>query len=284
MDNFAGTMFGLAFLFVMIAFVLRAKRKRINTPGELYWTGFQPPVDYENRVKGGYESVAPSGATVTTLSNHGRVLFDRTNKKIADSQEIIAAHQQLIEKLSVDRSKISSGLNGENAVAEFLKQQVNEKWVIIEGFMGGKGEIDFVLIGPAGVFAFEVKNRNGVISCNGDEWNLTKPDGTIENLKDNGGRSPARQINETAGWMENELRRAGYSLSVPKAVIWAHPKAGLGSIVNMTIQYLILLGPHAAMNLKSFFELGTRLSSEQILAVARDVNSIHQQQQRGKKC
>lgn len=282
MNNYVGTMFGLAFLFAIIVLLLRAKKQRLADDGELQWSGFAPPVDYENRARGGCEPVVTNGASVLQLSNHGRVLYDTTNRKIADAEEVIASHKRLIEKLSVDRSKISTGLRGEHAVADFLQQQLNDQWAIIEGFLGGKGEIDFVLIGPAGVFAIEVKNRNGVINCNGDQWSLAKADGTSVPLKDNGGRSPARQINEAAGWLENELCKAGHALRIPKAVIWAHPKASLGVIENMSIQYLILLGPYAKVNFQNYLSLGTRLKQEQILAIARDVNLMHQQQRRQK--
>ena len=256
--------FGLAILFATIALLLRARRLKVEmlraAPTE------------------SYSAIAPvsrNNATVLMLSNYGKELHATANQKITEALDIIEAQKRLIETVSVDRSKIVAGLSGEKVVSDFLQRNLTWQWTIIEGFFGGKGEIDFVLIGPGGVFAIEVKNRNGVINCNGDDWSLTRPDGVTVPLMDNGGRSPAQQINESAGWLETEQSKAGYAVKIPKAVIWSHPKARLGVITNMSIQYLILLGSSAPGYFHKYLALGTALTGDRISSIVGVIRRIH---------
>lgn len=210
-------------------------------------------------------------AKVMTLSMHGATLFKSVNDKIE-------ALRRKIDELTVEKAKIAAGLEGERAVSGFFTRHLNDEWTVIEGFKGAKGEIDFLLIGPLGVFAIEVKNRSGIVGCNGDHWTITKPDGSVEQLQDNGGRSPARQLNESAGWLASNLHHAGFSVQVPTAIIWAHPKASLGAITNMGVNYLILLGGNAPSHLRGYLALGTKLTQDQVGRVIMIVKSIHQKE------
>lgn len=210
-------------------------------------------------------------AKVMTLSMHGETLF----KSVSDR---IEALRRKLDELTVEKAKIVAGLQGESAVGRFLLRHLNDEWTVIEGFKGAKGEIDFLLIGPLGVFAIEVKNRSGVIGCNGDHWTITKPGGVVEQLQDNGGRSPARQLNESAVWLASNLHHAGFSVRVPTAIIWAHPKASLGTITNMGVNYLILLGGNAPSHLRGYLALGTKLTQDQVDRVIMIVKSIHQKE------
>ena len=257
--------FGLAIFFATIALLLRARRLKVERlRAAPNWT---------------YAAIAPvskNNANVLMLSNYGNDLYVTANQKIIESLGIIEAQNRLIETVSVERSKIAAGLSGEKMVSEFLQRNLTGRWTIIGGFLGGKGEIDFVLIGPSGVFAIEVKNRNGIISCNGDDWSLTRPDGVTVPLMDNGGRSPAQQINESAGWLETELSKAGYAVKIPKAVIWSHPKTRLGVITNMSIQYLILLGANAPGYLRKYLALGAAMSDEKTKRIVQYIQATHQ--------
>ena len=210
----------------------------------------------------------PGCARVMILSNHGATLF----KSVSDR---IEALKRTLDSLTIEKAKIAAGLEGEKAVGAFFLRHLNDEWTVIEGFLGEKGEIDFVLVGPLGVFAIEVKNRAGIISCNGDQWSITKPDGAMELIKDNGGRSPARQLNESAGWLASKLHHAGFSVRVPTAIVWAHPKATMGAIQNIGINYLILLGDKAHHHFKNYLALGHRLTREQVSGVVASLISIH---------
>lgn len=263
--GYAMVPFGLAIFFAIIALLLRARRLKVKmlraAPTWPYVT--TAPVSNNN-------------ANILMLSNYGEELHVTANRKITEALGIIEAQKRLIETVSVERSKIVAGLSGEKVVSDFLQRNLTRQWTIIEGFFGGKGEIDFVLIGPGGVFAIEVKNRNGVINCKGDDWSLTRPDGVTVPLMDNGGRSPAQQINEAAGWLETELLKAGYEVKIPKAVMWSHPKARLGIITNMSIQYLILLGSSASGHFQKYLALGTPMSDEKTKKVVKHIQATHQ--------
>ena len=264
--------FGLAIFFAIIALLLRARRLKVKM--------------LRAASTGSYAAIAPvsnNNANVLIFSNYGEELHVTANRKITVAQGIIEAQKKLIETVSVERSKIVAGLSGEEVVSDFLQRNLTQKWTIIEGFLGGKGEIDFVLIGPYGVFAIEVKNRNGIINCNSDQWTITKPDGTVEHLKDNGGRSPARQLNESAGWLAIKLREAGFSMRIPTAIIWAHPKASLGTITNMSVNYLILMGGNAKQHFRNYLTLGAMLTQEQVSEVVMLVKATHKRGQHGKR-
>ena len=206
-----------------------------------------------------------NNASVVKLTNHGLHMIATVNEKLSAAERTIEQQKQLISALTVDKTKISAGIAGEQAVAEFFKRALDNRWTVIEGFLGRKGEIDFILIGPLGVFAIEVKNRNGVVSCNGDEWTLARSNGESVALKDNGGRSPSQQITETATWLENELRKVGHDVRIPKAVILAHPKARVGAVANLSIDSLMVLG--ATVDFRKFLTLGTPLSVDQISGI-----------------
>jgi hypothetical protein len=205
-------------------------------------------------------------ARVVKLTDHGLHMITNVNEKIIAAERVIEQQKKIISTLMVDKTKVTAGIAGEKTVSEFFLRALDNRWTVIEGFLGGKGEIDFVLIGPLGVFAIEVKNRNGVVSCNGDEWMLTRPNGEPVEIKDNGGRSPSQQITETATWLEDELRKVGYNVRIPKAVILAHPKAGLGAIANLSVDSLMKLSSTAEF--KKYLSLGTPLSAEQIAGIS----------------
>lgn len=69
-------------------------------------------------------------------------MYVTNNQKISAAQKLIAEQKWLIETFVVDRSKIIAGLADEQAALSFLK--LDNKWAIIEGLLGCKGEIDFV--------------------------------------------------------------------------------------------------------------------------------------------
>ena len=54
-------------------------------------------------------------------------------------------------------------LEGETRVRDYLAGHFDDRWTLICGYKNRKGEIDQVLVGPAGIFACEVK-KTGVSS------------------------------------------------------------------------------------------------------------------------
>ena len=98
-----------------------------------------------------------------------------------------------------------AGLEGEEEVASRLRSVLGDEWVLFSGVVvdGAWGDIDHVLVGPAGVFAIEVKNWSGEIVYDDDRrlWyriSNRAPNGEI--LKD-----PVRQIEQAAAALRRLL-------------------------------------------------------------------------------
>ncbi len=74
-----------------------------------------------------------------------------------------------VEKLWGRRAgKYSRGLHGEMAVAKMLKD-LPDTFAVFEDVTIGKnrGNIDFIVVGPPGIFLLEVKSHGGIIGYNG---------------------------------------------------------------------------------------------------------------------
>lgn len=158
--------------------------------------------------------------SVVELSNHSAHLLAEVERKRQASEKAIRKHKAILEGLTVEEAKIRSGIEGESRLDDFLRRCFDDAWTIIAGYRAHEGEIDRILVGPNGVFAFEVKNLGGVIHCDGDRWWRDKTDrygSVVERdipIADNGGRSPSRQINDAADALERLLRKNGYDVAM----------------------------------------------------------------------
>jgi hypothetical protein len=141
---------------------------------------------------------------------------------------------------SSQEAKLAAGVRGENLVAGELASQFDDEWTLLRGYRNRRGEIDQLLLGPAGIVAIEIKHRNATISCDGDEWSFEKYDrygNCVERgrVVDRGGRSPSRQLNESADQLHEFLRRRGQSLTIERVVVLTHPRSALGSCEGNTV-------------------------------------------------
>lgn len=69
--------------------------------------------------------------------------------------------------------KFRSGILGEKLIGDELKKLDANYTVFQDVHVPGKKEnIDFVVVGPTGIFAIEVKNHHGKVGFNGDELTL----------------------------------------------------------------------------------------------------------------
>lgn len=92
----------------------------------------------------------------------------------------------------------ASGASGEEMVLEELKK-LGDEYVLIRNVVipPNRGDTDYIVIGPNGVFIIETKNVGGIVSCRGDEWRRHK-------VGRGGGRysleigSPSRQAKRSA--------------------------------------------------------------------------------------
>ncbi len=174
----------------------------------------------------------------------------------------------------------NSGKQGEEKVKDHIASQLADDWVHISGYRNNKGEIDQVLVGPRGVFCVEVKNVNGVVHCSGDTWWRDKYDrygNMVESgisMRDKGGRSPSKQINETADALQNFLAKRTGIERVGRAVVLAHDSSRYGDMNGITVDVVARVGD---FNLELFFRSApTRLDRPTIDRVVKAIKQDHE--------
>ena len=139
------------------------------------------------------------------------------------------------------------GREGEDNLTDFLSQTLDDQYIFVKGYRNMKGEIDGILLGPAGIHCLEVKNYKGTIYCNGDLWYRDKDDAWGnqvlfgERITDRGGRSPSVQLNESAERLEAFLRNALPACKVSRHVIFTSEEACFGDLRNLTVDGVFLL-------------------------------------------
>lgn len=142
---------------------------------------------------------------------------------------------------TTDREQIlAAGMTGEQLVANELGRVLGDDWVLLRGYRNRSGEIDHLLLGPRGLFAIEVKHRNATVRVNGDEWWFDKYDrfGNLVGqgrITDRGGRSPSRQVNDSADELQRFLNRRGQDVAIQRIIVLTHPRSKLGSHRNLTV-------------------------------------------------
>lgn len=140
------------------------------------------------------------------------------------------------------------GRKGEQKVLSHLSQQLDESWTLICGYRNAKGEVDQLLVGPAGIVAIEIKYLNGHVSCDGDRWWRDKYDSyhnMVEKaipIADKRGRGPSRQVNDVVDLLECRLRKHSKGLPrILRAVVLSHDKSELRVIRNPTVDIISTL-------------------------------------------
>jgi nuclease-like protein len=139
------------------------------------------------------------------------------------------------------RERIRAGRAGEQSVADRLGRVLGDEWLLFRGYCNRRGEIDLLLLGPPGLVAIEVKNLNATVSCDGDRWSFVKFDrygnavnrGVIEDAR---GRSPSRQVNDSASALADFLVTRGYSVAIERVVLLTHERAELGRCASPTVR------------------------------------------------
>jgi hypothetical protein len=147
---------------------------------------------------------------------------------------------------------LKAGVAGEQRIARELGQQLNDDWTLLHGYRNGRGEIDYLLIGPKGLWAIEVKNINATVRIDGDIWLADKYDrygNAVDHymITDRRGRSPSMQLNQPADALAAFLRQRGQPAEVNRVVVLAHPKSRLGQHADGTV--------HVAVSTRDLFKL-----------------------------
>ncbi|MDQ6734798.1 MAG: NERD domain-containing protein [Nitrospirota bacterium] len=152
----------------------------------------------------------------------------------------------LPEGPTVEEQKRQAGAEGEQRLAtELMTTLPGAAWTLIKGYQHQKGEIDYLLIGPAGVVAIECHHLSGTIICTQDRWIRQKYDPagvpvTQVPILDRTGRSPSQQLNEPATHLMQCLSQKGVDCAITTAVILTHQDVRLGVVESPTVQIVLL--------------------------------------------
>lgn len=101
--------------------------------------------------------------------------------------------------------KFTQGLKGELEVFDTLRKDLNDDFHVRKGYIiPGNGDIDFLVIGPNGIFIIEVKNLKGWVSYEDGEFVHKKylPGGKIGNVAS---RDPCKQARTQAFLLREHL-------------------------------------------------------------------------------
>ncbi len=191
----------------------------------------------------------------------------------------------LIRSASMKETLWANGHEGERKLDDYLQERLDNDWTLIAGCRNYKGEVDRILVGPMGVFAFEVKNHVGVIYCQGDRWWRDRFDhgGRILEsgapIKDRGGRSPSQQLNEPVNQLQIRLGHLLPGGRIVRIVLFANAEARLGEMSGITVDVVSTL---ASFDLTQVLSISTaRLSSGQGESVCNSIVATHRERRPG---
>ena len=138
-----------------------------------------------------------------------------------------------------------------------------------------QGEIDQVLVGPAGVMAMEVKNLGGETYIDGVGWWRSRgKDLPFDPVADGGGRSPAQQVDETATELERVLSgRMDGIPAVIRTVALANPLCEIQT--SGTISGVHHVSKIRNLDADLFRIAPARLSADQVAHIVELIHEDH---------
>jgi len=125
---------------------------------------------------------------------------------------------------------IKGGIKGEQEVADVLRVALGDAWALAKGYRNRRGEIDYLLLGPGGLFAIEVKYVNGTFTITREQWRYVRYDNYGNQvgeglLQDARRRPPNVQLAEPLAMLEQFLASRGQPARMRAVVLLNHPKA-----------------------------------------------------------
>lgn len=130
------------------------------------------------------------------------------------------AFKMIVSRYADQADDYRSGRWGEERAVEALRYALDGRWTIIRNLEWPNrkwGDVDLVLVGPGGVWAFEVKAYSGLIRNMGDRWQR-KTGRRWRGMTVN----PGKQVGRNATNLREYLAAHGIRLKwVHAAVLWA---------------------------------------------------------------
>ena len=176
---------------------------------------------------------------------------------------------------------------GEQRLATHLAGLLDDTWTLMHGYHNSNGEVDVVLVGPAGVCAVEVKYLNGYVYAEADDsWRRDKYDNygnrvrSGDPIHDRSGRSPSQQVRAVAldlEWFLQRRQQSNCPISVRTAVILTHEQSSLGEI-RADVDAVMTLGRMEISGL--FHSPGVELSADEVAEVVMLIEQDHDYHER----
>jgi hypothetical protein len=178
---------------------------------------------------------------------------------------------------SQGEAAIAGGVKGEQEVAVALDAALDDGWVLVKGYRNRRGEIDYLVLGPGGLFAIEVKYINGTFRITRDRWRYVKYDNygnPVEQgeVADRGGRPPNVQLTEPLLLLEQFLASRGQPVRMRPVVLLNHPKARVDSCAA---DVGVLVFTSTAQLLRLVLDAGPEISGGQLAEIERLVRRDH---------
>jgi len=133
-----------------------------------------------------------------------------------------------------DEEAIKGGMKGEQEVADVLRGALGDAWALVKGYRNRRGEIDYLLLGPGGLFAIEVKYVNGTFAITRERWRYVRYDKYGNQvgaglLQDARRRPPNAQLAQPLAALEQFLASRGQPARMRPVVLLNHPKARISA-------------------------------------------------------
>jgi hypothetical protein len=172
---------------------------------------------------------------------------------------------------------IAGGVKGEQEVAVALDPALDDGWVLVKGYRNRRGEIDYLVLGPGGLFAIEVKYVNGTFRITRDRWRYVKYDNygnPVEQreVADRGGRPPNVQLTEPLLLLEQFLASRGHPVRLRPVVLLNHPKARIDRCAD-DVGVLVLTS--TAQLLRLVLDGEEKISGTELAEIERLVERDH---------
>lgn len=172
---------------------------------------------------------------------------------------------------------LAGGVKGEQEVAMALDAALDDGWVLVKGYRNRRGEIDYLLLGPGGLFAVEVKYVNGTFRITRDRWRYVKYDNygnAVEEgaVQDRGGRPPNVQLTEPLAVLEEFLAKRGRPVRMQPVVLLNHPKA---RVDRCAADVGVLVLTSTAQLLRVALDANAGISGSQLAEIERLVERDH---------
>jgi hypothetical protein len=153
----------------------------------------------------------------------------------------------------------ANGVTGEDTFRDTLSGIVDNDSVVFHSVPTYWGDIDYLLVSPGGVYAFEIKHHSGHICYDRAGWTRTKISGG--GVAYTGGiGNPSGQLTRNILWLKDYLNSEGIdSVWINGIVVFTHPSASL-SIKGL--KHVMAIRPHELEVSLKGCEIGTEKADQ----------------------